>query len=106
MVRRRRRRGPRQDRKTQRTPVVDIFDEVDEDLRAERAARLLKKFGWLIIVAAVAIVTAAAGWQLWDRRQTQQDAAIAARYVAVVNAIEQAPANAAAHAAQIAPLNR
>ena len=30
---------------TKRTPVPDIFDEVDEDLRADRAARLLKKYG-------------------------------------------------------------
>lgn len=86
--------------------MVDIFDEVDEDLRAERAARLLKKFGWLIIVLAVAVVAAAIGWQLWSRWQSQRDASVAARYVAAVNAIEQAPANAAARTAQIAPLDQ
>lgn len=86
--------------------MVDIFDEVDEDLRAERAARLLKKFAWLIVAAAVAVAAAAAGWQLWGRWQTQQDASVAARYVAAVNAIEQAPANAAARAAQIPQFNQ
>jgi hypothetical protein len=69
--------------------VVDIFDEVEEDLRAERAEKLLKKYAWLLIVAAVAVVGAAAGWQLWSRYQNQRDAAAAARYVAVQNALEQ-----------------
>ena len=41
--------------------MVDIFDEVEEDLRAERAAKLLKKYAWLIIAAAVAVVGASAG---------------------------------------------
>lgn len=72
--------------------MVDIFDEVEDDLRAERAARLTKKYGWVIIAAAVLIVAAAAGWQLWTRWQTRQDADIAARYVAAMNAVQQAPA--------------
>src|SRR6202453_4413062 len=73
----------------ERFQVVDIFDEVEEDLRAERAEKLLKKYAWLLIVAAVAVVGAAAGWQLWSRYQNQRDAAAAARYVAVQNALEQ-----------------
>jgi hypothetical protein len=66
----------------ERIHVVDIFDEVDEDLRAERAEKLLKKYSWLIVALAVAIVAAAAGWQLWNRYQTKQDIAAAIRYVA------------------------
>ena len=50
--------------KTERIRVVDIFDEVEEDLRAERAEKLLKKYAWLLIVAVVAVIGAAAGWQL------------------------------------------
>ena len=69
--------------------VVDIFDEVNEDLRAERAERLLKKYAWLLVAVAVAIVGAAAGWQLWTRWQTRQDEAAAVRYVEAQNAIEQ-----------------
>lgn len=68
--------------------MVDIFDEVDEDLRAERAARLLKKYAWVIIALAVATVGATAGWQLWTRYQNQQDAAAASRFIAVQTAIE------------------
>jgi hypothetical protein len=62
--------------------VVDIFDEVDEDLRAERAEKLLKKYAGLLIAMAVAIVAAAAGWQAWTRYQRQQDTAAASRFVA------------------------
>jgi hypothetical protein len=69
--------------------VVDIFDEVEEDLRAERAEKLLKKYAWLLIVLAVAIVGGAAGWQLWNRYRARQDVAAGASYVAVQNALEQ-----------------
>ena len=87
--------------------MVDLLDEVEEDLRAERAARLMKRFGWLLAAAAAIVVAAASGYQLWQRWQSGQDAAIAARYVAALNAIEQAPAvNAAARAGQIATLDQ
>jgi hypothetical protein len=73
----------------ERIRVVDIFDEVEEDLRADRAAKLLKKYGWLIIAAAVGVVGASAGWQLWSRSQRQQDAAAASRFVAAQSATDQ-----------------
>ena len=82
-------RAPWQAQAGEKIRVVDIFDEVEEDLRAERAEKLLKKYAWLIIALAVATVAAVAGWQLWTRYQIQQDAAAATRYVAVQNAIEQ-----------------
>lgn len=65
--------------------MVDIFDEVEQDLRAERAEKLLRKYAWLLIVFVVAVVGAAAGWQLWNRYKNRQDAAAADRYVAVMN---------------------
>jgi hypothetical protein len=90
----RRRYGPRRRRPGavaeagERIHVVDIFDEVEEDLRAERAEKLLKKYAWLLVVLAVAIVAAAAGWQLWTRYQNRQDAAAATQFVAVQSATE------------------
>jgi len=87
----------------ERLRVVDIFDEVEEDLRAERAEKLLKKYAWLIGAAALATVGGTAGWQAWTRYQNQQDAAVAARYVAVQTALEQPGGN---KAAQIAPLEQ
>jgi hypothetical protein len=89
MVRRQRRPKAVATHSGERIRVVDIFDEVEEDLRAERAARLLKRYGWLLIVAAAAVVGAAVGWQLWSRHQNQLDAAAAIRFVAVQNATDQ-----------------
>jgi hypothetical protein len=103
MVRRRRRSGAVAEQAVERIRVVDIFDEVEEDLRAERAEKLLKKYAWLLVAVAVAIVGAAVGWQLWNRYQNQQDTAAAARYVAVQTALEQP---GAAKAAQIATLEQ
>jgi hypothetical protein len=87
----------------ERIRVVDIFDEIEEDLRAERAEKLLKKYAWLLILVIVAIVGAVAGWQLWTRHKTQQDAAVAARYIAVQNALEP---SGTAKPAQLATLDQ
>jgi hypothetical protein len=65
--------------------VVDIFDEVDEELRAERAQLLLKRYGGLIVAAALMIVGAAAGWQAWRWYEARQDQAAAMDYVAAMN---------------------
>ncbi len=61
--------------------MVDIFDEVDEELRAERAQQLLKRYAGLIIAVAVLIVAAAGGWQAWHWWQAKQDAAAGQRYL-------------------------
>jgi hypothetical protein len=74
--------------------VVDIFDEVDEELRAERAQRFLKRYAGLIIAVAVLIVGAAGGWEAWRWWQAKQDIAAGQRYLAAM-ALMQSPAAAA-----------
>lgn len=69
-------------------PVVDIFDEVEEELRAERAQQLLKRYGGVIIGAALLIVGIAAGWQGWRWYQARQDAAAAVEYLAAMRLAE------------------
>jgi hypothetical protein len=57
--------------------VADVFDEVSEDLRRERALKLWKKFAPLIGGAAVAIVLATVGYVLWQdhsRKRAEADA--------------------------------
>ncbi len=65
--------------------MVDIFDEVEEELRAERAQQMLKRYGGLIIAAAIAIVGAAAGWQGWRWYEARKDAAAAVEYLTAMN---------------------
>jgi hypothetical protein len=85
--------------------VVDIFDEVDEDLRAERAERLARKYGWVAAVAAVLVVAGAGGWEFYRHRQVQQDQAIATSYIGIMNAINQGPSILRdARTAQVGPL--
>jgi hypothetical protein len=89
--------------------VVDIFDEVEEELRAERAQLLLKKYGGLIVAAAVAIVGAAAGWQGWRWYEARQDQAAAVEYLIAMNladatAAGSSEANRAAAVAAFAQL--
>lgn len=64
--------------------MPDIFDEVDEDLRAERAQLLLKKYAWVIALAVVVIVGGAAGWQGWQWWQAKQDRIAATAYLAAM----------------------
>lgn len=45
--------------------VSDLFQEVDEDLRRDRAAALWKRYGNYVIGAAIALVAASAGYSFW-----------------------------------------
>lgn len=70
--------------------MVDIFDEVEEDLRAERAQRLLKRYGGLIVAAALVVVGVAAGWQGWRWWQARRDMAAATSFIAAMEAAQAA----------------
>ncbi len=76
--------------------MVDIFDEVDEELRAERAQALLKKYGGVIVAVALLIVGAAAGWQGWRWYQARQDQAAAAEYLTAMTLAEPTAAGSSA----------
>jgi hypothetical protein len=60
--------------------MADIFQEVEEDLRRERAKKVWEKYGRYIIAAAVAIVLAVAAWRGVEWYQKQQAEAAGARF--------------------------
>lgn len=60
--------------------MADVFDEVSEDLRRERALKLWKKFAPLIAAAAVSIVLATAGYVLWQDHVRKRNEAQALRF--------------------------
>ena len=47
------------------TGVADIFDEINEDLRAERLRGFAVRYGWLVAVVLVLVLGAVGGVQLW-----------------------------------------
>lgn len=71
--------------------MPDIFDEVSEDLRAERAQRMLKQYGGLLAAAAVAVIAATAGWQGWTWYQSRENSRVAATYITALRAAERPP---------------
>ncbi|MFM8681411.1 MAG: tetratricopeptide repeat protein [Alphaproteobacteria bacterium] len=64
--------------------MADIFNEVDEDLRRDRAERLWRKYGNHVLALAVAIVVGTAGWTWWTDHQRKQSAAQGERFFAAV----------------------
>jgi hypothetical protein len=69
--------------------VVDIFDEVDEDLRAERMARFARRYAIAFMVLAALLVAGVAGWQIWLKHRDQQDAKAATAFIAVLDKAAQ-----------------
>jgi len=67
--------------------VVDIFDEVSDDLRAERAANLLRRYGSLLVGLALLVLIGVGGQQGWAWYQGQQNNKTAASYIALNNKI-------------------
>lgn len=59
--------------------MADIFREIDEEVRRDKAAALWKKYGSFITALAVLAILGVAGWQFWQHRQQQASQAVGAR---------------------------
>jgi len=60
--------------------MADIFREIDEDVRRDKAVSFFKKYFPLIIGAAALIVVATAAWRIYDYQRTQTAEKASARY--------------------------
>lgn len=60
--------------------MPDIFDEIEEDLRAERARQFLTRYSGLILALVAVVVIGVAGWQGWQWYQGRKDQRAAALY--------------------------
>ena len=86
--------------------MPDIFDEVEEDLRAERNRRLAKRWGGLALGVALVFVAGTGGWQAWHWNEARKAAAAAEAYMTLHRASEREGADLAAAAAGFATLGR
>ena len=60
--------------------MSDIFREVDEDVRRDKAAEFWKKYQNHLIAVAALIVLATAGWRFYDYRRLQAAQAAGAQF--------------------------
>lgn len=82
--------------------MVDIFDEVEEELREERMQALLKKYAGALFAAALLVIGGVAGWKAWLWHQEQRDVAAATSYLSAGTMAEATGAASANRAAAIA----
>lgn len=68
--------------------MSDIFDEVDEDLRAERARKLMTRYGGVLVAAAVCVVVAVGGWKAWQAHTARETARVAEIYLSAMRAAD------------------
>ncbi len=73
--------------------MVDIFDEVSDDLRTERAIALAKRYGGLLILACILVLLAVAGQQIWQSYQAKLNGKAASAYLALTGPIDAAQGN-------------
>jgi hypothetical protein len=59
--------------------MADIFREIDEEVRRDKAAELWKKYGAFITALVVLAVLGVAGWQFWLHREQQASQAVGAK---------------------------
>ncbi|MFL1463943.1 tetratricopeptide repeat protein [Roseococcus sp. DSY-14] len=78
------------------------MDEVDEELRAERAQRLAKRYGGALTALALVVLAGVAGWQGWKWHEARQAAAAAETFLAAAEGAAAEGADMAAAAARFA----
>jgi hypothetical protein len=71
--------------------LPDIFDEVDEDLRAEQVRKWFTRYGSSLIAAAVLVVVAVGAWEFWQWRQARTRLAAAEEYFAAMQIADGRP---------------
>ncbi|MEO3433654.1 tetratricopeptide repeat protein [Inquilinus sp. CAU 1745] len=81
--------------------MADLFREVDEALREDRAKSLWSNYGTAIVALAVGIVLATAAFVAWERYSASRNTARTDDIAAAMAVAEQGPAEAAAAMAAV-----
>lgn len=75
--------------------MADIFQEIDEELRRDRASALWAKYGIYVIGVALALVLATAAWAGWRHYQTTARLEAGDRFTAAMLEANQGKTEAA-----------
>ncbi len=78
------------------------MDEVDEELRAERAQRLARRYGGALTALALVVLAGVAGWEGWKWWEARQAAATAESFLAAAEGAAAENADLAAAAQRFA----
>jgi hypothetical protein len=81
--------------------VSDIFREVEEDVRREKAEKFWKAYGGYVMAAGVILFLGLGAWQLWQRHEQQEREKAAAVFMAAQRITT--PRNAASAFADMVP---
>jgi hypothetical protein len=86
--------------------VPDLIDEVEEDLRAERAKRLAQRFGGLALAAVLLLLAGVGGWQGWRWWEGRKAAAAAEAFLSAAQSAAAEGADLGAAAERFAAIAR
>lgn len=76
-------------------PEDHLLEEIEEDLRAERYAKLWKRYGKLVIAGFVALIVGVAGYQGWQTHDKKVRAEQSDKFAAAVKLLaDKKPAEA------------
>lgn len=70
--------------------------EVDDELRREQMNRFMKRYGWVLVAAALLVLAAIGGWIWWKARAAAEAEADGETLVAALDSLEAGNRNAAA----------
>ena len=84
--------------------MPDIFDEIEEDFRADRTRRLAKRWGGVALGVTLLALAAVGGWQAWRWNDQRQAATAAETYLALHRTAEAPGADLPAVANQFSAL--
>lgn len=62
--------------------MTDFLREVDEEVRRDKAARIWRRYGSLIVAAALLVVLAVGGWRVWQWQAEKSRAEAGQRFEA------------------------
>lgn len=69
--------------------MVDILDEVEEDIRQERMVNAVRRYGGFVVLAAILVVAAVAGQEIWQSHLNNIAQKNATQYLALTKAVDQ-----------------